>query len=139
MATRWKYNRGIFPLIALFCGVVVYIAIFVAPRLNGISAGRISSHPSILDQGLRETDRNFLNDLARENNQDDHAEDTPLAASDPNAVKAGAIAENLKTVPRAELVEDAGNERPKAKVVHGETPSSSTRPKSARKSLTGSE
>ncbi len=112
---------------------------FCGTEVNTINASEASSHASILDQGIRETDRNFLNELARENNQDDHGDGKPLPAPDRNTVKAWAIAESLKTVPRADSVEDTGYERHKAKVVHGEIPSSSVRPKLARKSLAGGE
>jgi hypothetical protein len=139
MATRWKFNSRSLPLIATACGLAVCIAVLVTPRLGSISANGISSHSSIPEQGIRETDRDFLDDMARKNNQDDHGDDNSLPDPDRNTVKVGTIAENLKAVRRAELVEGTENERHKAKVIHSETPSSKVRPKSDRRSLVGSE
>jgi hypothetical protein len=122
MATRWKYNSWILPLFAVAGGLVVYFAFLLAPRLNSINAGGSSSRASILEQGDREIDRNFLDDLARENNQNDHGDGNHFPVPDPQAVKTGSIVDNLKAVPRAEVVGEIENERPKAKVVHGRTP-----------------
>lgn len=99
MTTRWKCNRWIFPLMAA-CGLVLYITVFLVPRLNIIDASGISSRASNLDQGIRETDRHFLDDLLRKNNQDDRGAGISLLSPDPNAVKAGAIADNPKATPK---------------------------------------
>jgi hypothetical protein len=72
----------------------------------------------------------FLDHLVRKNNQDDHGNDNPLPSPGRNAVKDGTIAENVKAVQRAELVQGTENARHKVKVIHSKTPSSRVRPKS---------
>jgi hypothetical protein len=98
-------------LIASACGVIIYNAVSAAPRSNSINESGISSHPANLDEGIRQTDRNFLNDLARENNQDDPGDGKHLPDPDRDAVKAVTIVENIRTVPSPEAIENLGNQR----------------------------
>lgn len=60
------------------CGLAVCIVVLVTLRLGSINANGISFHTSIPEQGIRETDRDFLDDLARKNDQDDHGDDNSL-------------------------------------------------------------
>jgi hypothetical protein len=83
MATKWKYNNWIVPLFAAAGGLLVYFAVQVAPRLNSINAGGISSRASNQDQDDRQADRNFLDDLARKSNQDDHGDRNHFPFPDP--------------------------------------------------------
>ena len=65
---------------------------------------------------MRETDRNFLDDLAREKNQDEHGDGSPLPAPARNVVNAETIGVNLKSEEKRQQKE-AGM-RPERKDAH---------------------
>ena len=95
-------------LVAVVCGFVGYVAVFVAPRRDMITQRGNSSRALHLAQNIREEDRNFLDDLVQKQNQDDH--------------RAGIIVSSPKPVPRAELVINTEIVRRGELVVHSGTP-----------------
>ena len=117
-----------FLLVAIVCGFVGYVTVFVAPRRDMIAQRGNSSRALHLAQDIREEDRNFLDDLVQKQNQDDHHDGNPLSATDQNIGKAGTIVSSPKPVPRAELVINTEIVRRGEMVVHSGQPNLSVRP-----------
>ena len=117
-----------FLLVAVVCGFVGYVAVFVAPRRDMITQRGNSSRALQLAQDIPEEDRNFLDDLVQKQNQDEHHEGNPLSAPDLNIGEAGAFVLSPKPVPRAELVINTEIVRRGEMAVHSGQPNLSVRP-----------
>jgi hypothetical protein len=89
-----------FLILAAVCGFVGYVAISGALRRDMMIQREKPSRAFHLAQDIGKQDSDFLEDLVRKQNQDEH----PLSASEQNIDKAGTIVSSSSPVPRAELV-----------------------------------
>lgn len=91
-----------FLLVAMICGFVGYVTVFVEPRRDMIAQRGDSPRALHLAQDIREEDRNFLDDLAQKQNQGDHR--ARIIVSSPKPIPRAELVINTEIVRRGELV-----------------------------------